>query len=46
MTCVKCSEWFQVWTNTGSVGLSYCPCCGYAFSVAELEKMTEDDDDG
>ncbi len=44
MTCSKCDEWFEVWTNTGSVGLCYCPCCGHEFSNAELEKMNEEDE--
>ena len=45
MTCPKCDEYFEVWTNTRSVGLLYCPCCGHEFSADELEKMAEEDDE-
>lgn len=28
MVCAECGEWSLVYTNAGSPGLCYCPCCG------------------
>jgi len=43
MTCPNCKEWFEVWTNTGSPGLAFCPCCGYEFTGDDLTVMDAED---
>jgi predicted amidophosphoribosyltransferase len=45
MNCPECSEWFEVWTNTGSPGLNFCPLCGYKFTEEDLRKMLEESPD-
>lgn len=35
LICESCQEWVLVYTNAGSPGLCYCPCCGSEWENAE-----------
>ena len=35
MVCAECGEWSLVYTNYGSPGLCYCPCCGAEWKSKE-----------
>jgi predicted amidophosphoribosyltransferase len=44
MTCISCGEWFEIITNTGGLGLNFCPCCGHEFSENDFKAMENQDE--
>jgi predicted amidophosphoribosyltransferase len=46
LICLECGEWVLVYTNAGSPGLCYCPCCGAewkeeAYQLLQVKQMLD-----
>jgi len=44
-TCPDCKEWFEVICQTGSIGLIYCPLCGFMATSDDDWEWDEDNDE-